>query len=209
MRRPSPLHVLLMVILVAGFQVPASDVGSQPDASPEPTFPIAPDLTQCTVEPRSPESIAALLGTPVADASLAPAQLPEPFVAEVPIGQPVEEVIWEHVVATVTEFYACFNAGDSRRAFALVSDMFLQRYAENNRLTTGQIDMLIADAEPVLVEVQVTILAITDVTILTDGRAGAFVVVTSEWRGPDTAYMLFVQQGKRWLLDEAIGFLTA
>jgi hypothetical protein len=157
------------------------------------------------------ESLAALLGTPVADgAPAAPAEFPEPFVAEVPVGQPADEAIREDVIATVLESEACFNANDSSRALALFSDAFLQGYVERNALTGEDIGMLLTLAsEPVPVEVQTTILAVTDVTALADGRTGAFVVTASEWRGPDTRYMIFVQQGEHWLLDEVIEFLAA
>jgi len=210
-RNPRIVHALLMAILLAslhGFSRAA--IGAQPDASPEPSFPVTPHPTACTVEPRSPESLAALLGTPVAaDAPVAPAQLPEPFVAEVPVGQPADEAIGEDVIATVVEFHACFNVGDSLRAFSLVSDTFLQGYVETNALTTEDIDLITGEPEPIPVEVQTTILAVTDITTLADDRTGAFVVTTSEWRGPDTRYMIFVQQGERWLIDEVIDFLAA
>lgn len=209
MHRTSLLPALLMAIVVASLHASPQPAGAQPDASPEPTFPVTPDPAACTVEPRSTESLAALLGTPVAgDAPAGSAQLPEPIVASVPVGQPADEKVTEDVIVTVAEFYACFNAGDSRRAFALASDAFLQRYVENNALTADEIAALIAEPEPVPVEVQATILAVTDVTVLPDGRVGAFVVTTSEWRGLDTGYLLFVQQGERWLLDEAIPFLA-
>lgn len=211
MCRTVRLMLLLVVFSASGIGGPLTTAArAQPDASPEPTFPVTPDSADCTVEPRAPESLAALLGPPVAaGAPVAPARFPEPFVAEVPVGRPVEEEIREQVIATVVESSACFNAGDSLRGFALVTDAFLQGYVEANAVTADQIVMLLAVAEPVPPELRETVLAVTDVTTLPDGRAGAFVVTNSEWRGPDTIYMLLAQQGERWLIDEIIGFLAA
>lgn len=215
MHRTSCLVPLLVVVLVAGSwgaltsatadATPGASPEASPDASRDVTFPITPAPAGCAVEPRSPESLAALLGTPVAAA-----QFPEPFVAEVPVGQPAEEEVTAAITATVLESEACFNANDSLRAFTLFSDAFLQGYVERNALTGEDITMLVAPArEPAPVEVQTTILAVTDVMVLADGQTGAFVVTSSPWRGLDTRYMVFVQQGERWLIDDVIPFLAA
>lgn len=212
MRRPVPRLLLLVATLAAGVWGPHATVtaGVAQGATPEAGFPITPDPAACTVEPRSPDSLIALLGTPVADdVSAAAAQAPEPFVAEVPVGQPAGKEVRADIIAAVIESTACFNAGDSRRAFALFTDVFVQGYVAENALTAESIGVLIADPEPVPAEVQETVLAVTDVTMLADGRVGAFVVTTSEWRGPDAVYMLFVRQGERWLIDDVIDFLAA
>ena len=214
MRRTSLLSILA-VLLVLGFRgAPTSaTTGAAQEASPkasrEATFPITPASAECVVEPLPAESLVVLLGTPVAGG--APAAEPASIeVFEVPVGQPADEEAAAGITASVREFHACFNANDSLRAFALVSDAFLQGYVEKNSLTGEHITMLLTPAsEPVPVEVQTTILAVTDVTTLADGRTGAFVVTASDWRGLDTSYMLFVQQGERWLLDEVIAFLAA
>jgi len=49
------------------------------------------------------------------------------------------------------------------------------------------------------------IVAITDVMLLEDGRVAAFVVDESE--GPaSSAYVIFEQDGDRWLVDEVTEF---
>jgi len=215
MHRTSCLVPLLVVILVAGsWGSPAlANAGAAQEASPDvsrdATFPITPAPAACTVDPRSPESLAALLGTPVADG--APGTKPSSFeVCEVPVGQLSDIEIEVGITATVLESTACFNANDSSRALALFSDAFLHGYVERNALTGEHISMLLTPGtEPVPAEVQTTILAVTDVTTLADGRTGAFVVTSSAWRGLDTSYTLFVQQGERWLIDEVIPFLAA
>ncbi len=214
MRRRSLLLSLLVLVLVAGIwgQRPTRSAGWAREATPpvlsDVSFPITPAPAGCTIEPRPVELIETLLGTPVAggapDRDARPA---EPSSAEVPIGEWADEEVREGIITTVVESSACFNAGDSRRAFALVSDAFLQGYVAENALTAEDIAFLTAGPEPILAEARETILAVTDVSTLDDGRAGAFVVTSSEWSGPDTAYLLFVQSGERWLIDEVIAFL--
>ncbi len=53
-----------------------------------------------------------------------------------------------------------------------------------------------------------TILAIADVMALEDGRVGAFVATTDPFVGPDTAYLVFVQEDGRWLADDIVEFLV-
>lgn len=216
MRRPSLLPFLLVVVLVAGIcgpRTPATAGSAQeasPEAASEVSFPITPDPARCMVEPRAAESFAALLGTPVADGAPDGAERAvAPPVVEVPVGEWADEEVRDGIIATVVESSACFNAGDTGRAFALFTDAFVQGYVADNALTAGDIAMLTAAPEPVLAEVQETVLAVTDVSMLPDGRAGAFVVTASSWSGPDTSYTLFVQQGERWLLDEVTDFLAA
>lgn len=208
-RRSLPLS-LLVLILVAGIYGPRTTATASvaQGASPEARFPITPAAAECTVEPRAVESLVALLGTPVANG--APdrgEQAAEPSLVEVPVGQAADEEIEAGIIATVVEYTACFNVGDTARTFALFTDAFLQGYVEENALTAEDIAFLTAEPEPVLVEAQSTILAVTDITTLADGRAGAFVVTTSPWSGPDTAFMFFAYHGKRWLVDEVIEFI--
>lgn len=214
MRRTLLLSLLPAVLLVAVIWGPRTAVtagaaqGASPEASSEAGIPITPAPVECTVEPRAVESLVVLLGTPVVDG--APAAEPSSLaVVEVPVGEPADEEVAAGITASVRELQACFNAGDSRRALALVTDDFLRDFARENALTAEDIASLTAGPEPVLAEAQSTILAVTDITMLADGRAGAFVVTTNSFSGPDTTYMVFVQQGERWLLDEVIPFLAA
>lgn len=211
MRRTAHILSLLVVIVISGFlgtlsiSAGAAQEEASPIASADVSFPITPASSQCVVEPRPADSFVALLGTPVAAA----APVSEPSSFDVPVGQPAERETRIGVISAIVQFHACFNAGDSLRAFALVTDDFLREYAATNGLTQEDIAMLTAESEPIEPEIRTTILAVTDVTTLDDGRSGAFVVTSSEWRGLDTSYMLFVQQAERWFLDEVIPFLDA
>jgi hypothetical protein len=56
-----------------------------------------------------------------------------------------------------------------------------------------------------IVSGEVPLVIITDVMSLADGRVGAFVVDRSE--GIDTTvYVMFSQEGDRWLIDDLIEF---
>lgn len=212
MRRRSLLLSLLVIILVAGNResLPSSTANAPQESTPEASFPVTPASAECTVEPRPVESLTELLGTPVADgAPDRDARPTEPSSAEVPIGEWADEEVREGIITTVVESSACFNAGDSGRGFALFTDAFLQGYVAENALTAEDIAFLAAGPEPVLPEARQTILAVTDVSTLDDGRAGAFVVTSSKWSGPGTSYLLFVQSGERWLVDEVIEFMEA
>lgn len=210
MIRRSFLIALLIALLVAFSDDPLASAVARTgqDAFPTEDLPVTPAPAECHVEPRGRESLAAILGTPVAaGAPAAEAQSTAAPIIEVPIGQPAGGDVEAGITATVQELYACFNAGDLRRAFALATDRFLRGFVAEESLTAWDIAFFLAEPEPVPAEARTALLAITDVSVLADGRAGAFVVSTNPLTGPDTVYMVFVRQGEPWLVDDIIGFL--
>lgn len=212
MYRTLLLATLLAAMLAAGSPSPLPlDVSRMTqEATPALTFPVTPDPTECTVEPRPAEALLALLGTPTAS-QVPPNEAPvsEPSVIEVPIGRPANADIQESITATIYDLHACFNAGDSRRAFALTTDAFLQNFGNRESLTSEDIAFLIAESVPVPAEFRPVLLAVTDVTVLPSGQVGAFVVTDNAFTGPDTVHMTFTRQGERWLVDEIIEFVEA
>ena len=204
------LAASLAVMLVTGS---ASSLPHNPDrtlqsATPAITFPMTPDPAQCTIEPRTVSSVLALLGTP--SATLGPVDGTPASAAStviIPVGLPANPDIETSISATVYELQACFNAGDFRRAFALVTDDFLRDFAEKGSLTAQDIAFFVAEPTPTPIEDRPLLLAVTDVSVLRGGRVGAFVVTDSPFTGPDTVYMIFTQQGDRWLVDEIVEFL--
>lgn len=178
--------------------------------TPVVTYPVTPAPAACTVEPRSAESLRAIFETPAAT------QLPKSETragdggaspVAVPVGQPASREIEAEITAIVYELYACFNAGDSRSAFALVTDTFLRDFAARGMLTAQDIAFLTAGPEPVPVEDRTQLLAITDVSVLDTGHVGAFVIASDRFNGADTFYMTLVQQADRWLVDQITDFL--
>src|SRR5665811_640410 len=130
-----------------------------------------------------------------------------PAVVDIPVGQPADRALQMEITSVVRELYACFNAGDSLRAFALASDDFLKNFVAEGSLTTQDIDFLLSEPVPVPVEDRTTILAITDMSRFETGRAGAFVITFDRFNGADTVYMTLVHQGNRWLVNEIVDFL--
>lgn len=203
----SLLAPVLVILVLVGGRSPVLVAGMQRATSPV-TLPATPSPAACTVAPRDPEALRALLGTPAP--KVFPTTDPDGSatqMVEIPIGQPAGPEIESAVVATTNEFHACFNAGDMRRAFALVTDRYLQSHGDSGTLTTEDIAFLTGDPVTVPASERTALLAVTDVSLLVDGRVGAFVVTTGPFLGPDTGYMLFREHGGRWLVDEIVEFL--
>jgi hypothetical protein len=114
-------------------------LASTQQATPEIELEVA-DPDNCAVAPRSVEELEALLSA--ADASTSPvvpletpnttAATPTPFVA--PVGPPGLEEVGAPIAETVTEFYACGNANDQLRQFALMTDSFVVRNIREGQL---------------------------------------------------------------------------
>lgn len=205
-----PYIVSLLVILVAsGLSPLPNGVGRvAQEATPTVTLPGTPAPAECTVEPRAMDPLLALLGRPSATPGQAEgSQLGGDSVVSVPVGRPASGEIEAEITTTVYELHACFNAGDIRRAFALVTDDFLQVFAAGQPLTAEDIAFFTDEPVPAPMEARTVLLAITDVSILASGQVGAFVIIDDAFTGPDTVYMTFVQQDERWLIDEAIDFI--
>ena len=112
------------------------------------------------------------------------------------------------VTATVRESFACLNGGDYLRALSFVSEDRLRAAMRENPVPVEALRALLeAPPEPLPPAERGTVLAVTDVSVLADGRVGAFVASARPGRGPDTAYTVFVREGGRWLVDESIEFL--
>lgn len=206
MRAPLALSSFL-VIVISVLAVTIQHRSMTQDLTPTATYPVTPNPAICTVEPRSVESIHTFFGTPAADPPPDRAgREGESRLIEVPTGQAVREDVEAAIVATVHELYACFNAGDLQRAFALMSDPFLRIYADEGEITAEDVAFITAEPEPVPLELQTSLLAITNVTTLNSRQVGAFVVISDPFTGPDTVYITFVRQDERWLVERVTAF---
>ena len=171
-------------------------------------FPLTPDPAECTVEPRPVEEAVALVAqaTPAAAAAAEPAET-----VAVPVGELADAETVAGVTATVREVYACFNAGDVARAFALVTDDVLRGFAEEDPIPEEEVRAFLG-ATPAAVPAaqRVAILAITDVVRLPGGRAGALVAVADPAipEGPETIHFTFERRGDRWLIAAVVEFHT-
>ena len=204
MRRQSVLPSLVAAVLVGLLAAGRSPAAAQ-EGTPA-ALPRTPDPAECRVEPRSLESMLALVGTPPADVSgqeAAPPVTPAPDL--VGRGQPADAATVAGVTATVTELLACFNAGDVLRAFALFSDDLIRR--ELGPISAEEIPFIQASPVATAEEERTALLNVREVRVLEDGRVGAVVTVadpTDEGEGPAAAFLVFVRDGDRWRIDEFV-----
>jgi hypothetical protein len=181
------LAAVALLIPAAGAQTPA------PDAPP-------PDL--CRVEARGRDDLNATVATPAARPAT-------PEATVVPAGTPADPETVAGVTATVRELVACFNAGELFRAYGLYTDDYLRDlFWRQPPLSQADYDAL-ATPQPAPAGKRVEILAIEDVRLLADGRAGANVTLRyAVIPMPKHFFMTFVWTGERWLIDDILGEIT-
>jgi hypothetical protein len=203
---PLAAAVLIVIALLTGSARVTAAQESTPGALPR-----TPDPAECQVEPRSLDDMLSLTGTPVAGTPAADealeeeAVLPASPIAGLPIqGEPADEATVAAIEETVNEVLACFNAGDFLRAFALFSDDLIGTFGP---IPEEEIPFIEATPVAVAEEEQLTLVDISEVRTLDDGRVSAVVIVddpTTPVEGGEAALIVFVQQDDRWLIDEFI-----
>ncbi len=130
-----------------------------------------------------------------------------------PLGQRADEDTRRGIAETVAELYACLNGNDVPRAAALMTDAgmvrFLGQPPEDEEGAAALRETLEAPPEPRAEEEQARVVAITDESVIEDGRAVAFVIVNEPILPPggaETLVFFFAEQDGRWLLDDYIDF---
>ena len=172
-------------------------------ATPAP-YPVAPDPAECTVAPRPLDEVVAVVGTPGAGATSSVAASPTPFAR--PSGEPADAETTAAVTATMRQVFACTNAGDYLRVYALFTDDFVRAFFVGTPLTPEVGAFLAAPPRPLPADQQRVIVRFGEVERLADGRVG-LVVVLDEPDDPRTEepdYVLLVEAGDRWLVDAVI-----
>ena len=237
MARRSVLVAAVAVALVGSIAVgmPAA-TGRAQEATPAASGSVVPDPAECTVEPRSIDSVRAVLGAadsgterPGAaepgtdDAEPADPELGEPIDPELggpppvpvgvalPAGEPADEATVAAVTATARQFLACLNAGDVPRMYALVSDEFLRQSFAGQPPTEAVLAYFTAPPTPRPVETRASFLGLRQARVLPDGRVGALV----DDRDPtvpgvppvSTDFVVFAEAGDRWVMDQLIAGL--
>ena len=160
------------------------------DASPEDPWP-------CRSEPRSQAELLALAGRPV-DSIIIPASRaqPAPWNRGDTLSDGIVDAPIKPFLATVREAIACARAHDNRRLYALYSDDFLRRTLGSNAVV-GDWEGL--PALPVW----------RGTWQLKNGRMGAVFSEPALIDAPpvrEPVYFVFVWNGDRWLIDDAIPF---
>lgn len=182
--------VLVLVLAAPGAQAaqPATPVAGIDTPRPD----------ECRVDPIPlPIALPPVAATPTA-------LLPDP--ASLPTGEPADDEIVAGVIATVRESIACRNAGDLRRAYALMTPQLLAGLL--GAPETAPPEIIAGLLEPnrrVPRTERVTLVAVSDIALLPDGLVRARVETEAAgYRFADL--LLFVRAGDddRWLIDDAL-----
>jgi hypothetical protein len=205
-RFPVPVLVVAAIAALVAARAPVAAQDATPIA-----LPVTPDPAACLVEPRTIDDLYGLLGTPVpVSAQEEPSEsspASDPTEVSLPAGEPADSAAVTAITATIVEAYACFNAGDYLRAFALYSDGALLRFTEQGPFTEDIAAFFLATPETFPEEFRSSVLAVREARVLSDGRVGALVDTddpTSPPEGTDVDFVIFVEQGGRYLIDEEI-----
>ena len=171
-------------------------------------FPFVPNPAECTGEQADVDALLDLWygtgATPIAAAGTAAAM--DATELTIPIGTSADEQIRAEIISVVRGVFSCFAAGDPARAFAFFTvDFAVQFGPEPGTPREDAEAYMTGTPQPETEDEQSTLVAVTDVMLLSDGRVGAFVI--EEFGGETlTTYAIFVQQDGRWLVGDVIEF---
>ncbi len=183
------------IFMMAGLTIPAVALGQ---ATPIAEV-IEPKPDECVIEPRKFQTADA--ATPIAAPS---GVLPAP--ASLPEGAPASPEDTGAVAAVAREALACRNAGDLRRAYALMTDRFIEGMLGGEAGPAPEVlAMLQNRSERVSRNDRLELLSVEDVQSIEDGRIRA--EVTSQNASTMfTDILLFAPNdaGDGWLIDESV-----
>ena len=159
---------------------------------------VVPDPSRCEIEPRPVADLARYVGTPAARETSSPTVANDEVA--LPKGEPADPEAAAAVVATIEELYACYNANDYPRVFALFTDDGLRRVLPDFGLTEKDLAFIAETPVPAPKEAWRAV-AVQQVVGLPDGRVGALI----EGRAPGegfAAVAILVAEDGRYLVDE-------
>lgn len=127
-----------------------------------------------------------------------------------PLGVPADQATKAAVTETIREILACSNAGNPPAAFKLFSVALIRESGPGPTDTLGDIKAWAESLGEPLAEVdQWQFIAITDISVLPDGRVGALVLNFDTGDGdlePAVDYVIFVQEDGTWKIDAVADF---
>jgi hypothetical protein len=169
---------------------------------------MVPDPADCTGEPADVNALLDVWygagATPVAVSGASDGMASTEIT--IPVGSPATDEVIAEVISVVQGVFSCFAAGDSARAFAYFTDDLAREFGPEPGTTREDAEAFMTGTpQPEAEDEESTIVAITDVMMLSEGRVGAFVVERFAGQS-STSYAIFVQQDDRWLVDEVIEF---
>ena len=208
--------VPILALVVVGSGLVSGRVAAQDDPMASPGAAdesgqmreVHPEL--CQVEPRSADEVFALLGlAEEAGQASPPARTPVPA----PPWQGADQETVEAATATISEWLACINADDNLRIAALMTDEAIVRFFGGGLAPDEAIEgaraNLAGTPVPRAEEAHVRLVAVTDVSLLGDGRVAALALINEPVlppRGQETLLLIFAQAGDRLLIDDIIQF---
>lgn len=171
--------------------------------------------TGCTAAPRATDELIALWfgpeGTPLATPT---GQPPVASTADLPQGEPADAATTAAVSATMHDVFACFDAGQYARAFALMTDNGVKQFgpdlSDPSEDTAGEVTALLEGqlaGTPIPGEEigqQTMFSEAREARVLPDGRVGA-IFASDE----GLIFALFQQGDGGWLLDDFILIMNA
>jgi hypothetical protein len=206
MRRWRALAFVPLAVLLVTGPVLAQDEAATEEEGGESTRLVAPE--ECVTEPRTPEDIATIL-------NLAGEGVESPPMMQItpPLGEIADAETTISVKEAIRTFLACSNAGDLPRGASLLTENGVQRafWGQTRSPEARAAAMELISAEPRAREEAglVRLLAVTDVSVLPDGRIATFVVLNEPLglpNGPETLLFILANQDGQWLIDDRINF---
>jgi hypothetical protein len=203
MRRWRALAIVPMAAMLL-----AGPVMAQDDAAEEAENARLVSPEECVAEPLSVDQLSSILAL---DGEGIPA--PAMFTITPPLGDIADTETAISIKEATREVLACFNAGDIPRAAALMTENGVKRaywgltIDQASREATAE--RLTATPEPRDPQRYLRLIAVTDASVLPDGRIAAFAVINEPLlppNGPETLLFIFANQDGAWLLDDLIDF---
>ena len=186
-------RALALVAVVTLLTVGGADAAAAQAATPA-AFPFAPEPRECTVAPRPIEEVVAVVGTPTPSSP--------PFV--VPAGEPANAETAAAAVGTLRQVFACANAGDYLRVYALFTDDYVRVFFAGTPLTPEVEAFLTAPPRPLPEEQRRVIVRFGEAQLLADGRVGLPIVLDEpdDPRTEEPDYAILERVDGHWLVDE-------
>ena len=200
-------HSRISGLLIAIWLLGPMAVGAQV-ATPDVTL-SAPSPDQCTIAPRTVSGIESLVssmeGTETPVVSLETpnpdAATPTPF--DAPPGSPVSSDVGREIAEVVTMFYACQNANDILRAYALLTDAYLVRTIHAGKIGPQQLIEMTTPA-PARLEARLLSIAINGMVEIKPGTYGVNVIGINNSGEGFAEYLVVVRTGDGLRIDDEV-----
>ena len=199
MLRTLAVLLTVMSVVIASITTAVAQEATPPEE--DSPYPYTPDPADCVVEEVRPVDEFVEIVVEVTPRAEVPTSIP------ISLGRPADPATIDAVTSTLVTFVACTNAGDRQSAYSLWTENQVRWLTYVNPISEEQLrPILEASPEARTTETQATILAISSVRILPDGRVATFLTATFGDDPPVTDAFILVEQDGRWMIDQIRGF---